>query len=93
MIIETGFIVFLSLMVIVWRLPRSWVLWLLGHPLWLEAPFGLLAYALHYGTYSGMMAAAVAVIMCYIFVQCARGLIGYTNGRGKFTPGVLTRRV
>lgn len=86
--ITTGFLVFLSLMVMVFRLPNRHVLWLFGHPLWLELPFGILAYALHWGTYSGMMAAAVAAILCYVFVQCGRRLIGYTiNGvyhRGYF---------
>lgn len=88
MIIETGTIVFLSLIVLFWRLPKSTRLWLLGHPAWLETPLGLLAYALHYGTFSGMMAAATAVCCCYAYVQCMRWAIGYTDASG-YKPGVF----
>ena len=87
--IETGFIVFLSLMVMVFRLKRTKVLWLFGHPLWLELPMGFLAYALHFGTFSGMMAAAVAVIMVYVFTQCGRWALGYIKD-GKYYKGFFT---
>ena len=86
MIIETGTIVFLSLIVMVWRMPRPAVLWLFGHPTWLEIPFGFAAYALHFGTFSGMMAAAVAAILCFGFVQIMRKLVGYTE-KGIYTKG------
>ena len=73
MIIETGTLVFLSLLVIIWRLPMKTRLWLFGHPAWLEIPFGIAAYVLHYGTFSGMMAAATAAIMCFGFTQIEIG--------------------
>ena len=88
MIIETGTIVFLSLIVLMWRLPRRTKLWLFGHPAWLEIPFGLAAYVLHYGTFSGMMAAATAACMCFVFVQGMRKMVGYTDGN-VYHPGVF----
>ena len=88
MIIETGTIVFLSLMVLVWRLPRKTMLWLFGHPVWLELPFGFVAYVLHYGTFSGMMAAATAAIMCFAFVQLGRQFVGYIDN-GIYKPGMM----
>lgn len=88
MIIETGTIVFLSLIVMMWRLPRNTKLWLFGHPLWLEIPFGIVAYALHYGTFSGMMAAATAACMCFCFVQIGRYTIGYIKD-GAYHRGVI----
>lgn len=86
MIIETGTIVFLSLIVIMWRLPRKTILWLLGHPAWLEIPFGIAAYLLHYGTFSGMMAAAVACILVFGFVELMKVIVGYTKNN-KYHPG------
>ncbi len=86
MIIESGVIVFLSLIVLFWRLPMKARLWCLGHPAALEVPFGLLAYMLHYGTFSGMMAAAVAAICAFGFCELGRKLIGYT-ANGVYTPG------
>ena len=88
MIIETGTIVFLSLLVIVWRMPKRTKLWLFGHPLWLEIPFGILAYALHYGTFSGMMAAATAACMVFVFVQIGKYLVGYIDN-GIYHRGVF----
>jgi hypothetical protein len=88
-IIETGTIVFLSLMVLVWRLPRRAMLWLFGHPLWIEVPFSFCAYALHYGTFSGMMAAATVACMCFCFVQAGRALFGYI-AKGTYRPGYIT---
>jgi len=79
--IATGFIVFLSLIVMIWRLPKKQVKWLLGHPLYLELPFGVAAYVLHWGTFSGMMAAAVAAICVFFFTQVARILVGYHDGK------------
>ena len=89
MFFETGSLVFFSLAIIVWRLPRKTMLWLFGHPLWLELPFAFVAYALHYGTFSGMMAAATAACICFVFVQFGRFFIGYTRD-GKYNPGVIT---
>ena len=88
MFFETGTLVFLSLAVLVWRLPRKTMLWLFGHPAWLEIPFGFIAYVLHYGTFSGMMAAATAAILCFAFTQFGRFLVGYTHN-GVYTPGLV----
>jgi hypothetical protein len=87
MIVETGFIVFLSLIVIVFRMPKIWLLKLFGRPWLLEVPFGILAYVLHYGTFSGMMAAAVAAILVFGFCQAGRIFIGYIID-GYYYPGM-----
>lgn len=88
MIIETGTIVFLSLLVLVWRMPKRMKLWLFGHPIWLELPFGIVAYMLHYGTFSGMMAAATAACMVFVFVQIGRWFVGYID-EGIYHRGVV----
>lgn len=90
MIIETGTIVFLSLIIMFWRLSPRTRRWFLGRPLWLELPFGIMAYALHYGTFSGMMAAATAACMCFCFVQVMRQLYGYTDPKsGQLVKGLV----
>lgn len=92
MFLETGTIVFLSLIVLFWRFSTRARLWFLGHPVWLEVPIGIAAYALHYGTFNGMMAAATAVCITFVFVQLARWLIGYTYA-SKYVPGVIDLKV
>ena len=69
-------------------MPKRTRLWLLGHPAWLEVPFGIAAYALHYGTFSGMMAAAVAACICFAFVELMKRIIGYTGPNG-YVRGLL----
>lgn len=82
MIIETGTIVFFSLIIMMWRMPRKAQLWFYGHPAWLEVPIAIVAYLLHYGTFSGMMAAAAACCICFCYVQMMRKLVGYTDAKG-----------
>lgn len=88
MFLETGTIVFISLAIVVWRLPRKTMLWLFGHPMWLELPFAIAAYALHYGTFSGMMAAATAACLCFVFVQAGRWSVGYIKDK-TYKPGFI----
>ena len=89
MFIESGTMVFLSLVVMTFWLSRNTLLWLFGHAVWLELPFGLLAYALHYGTFSGMMAAAVACILCSAYTRAGRYLVGCIK-HGQYHPGIVT---
>jgi hypothetical protein len=91
MIIESGVIIFLGLLFIFVKLPRRWALRLLGQPLALDLVVSTAAYILHWGTFSGVMAAAVAGLMCSGFTAVGRWAIGYSNG-GQIVPGVFTRR-
>lgn len=91
MFIETGALVFLSLMIVTWWLPTRTLLWLFGHPVWLEIPFGVMAYVLHYGTFSGMMAAATACVFAAAYTRGGKKLVGYING-GSYQPGYFALR-
>ena len=90
MIIESGVIIFVGLLLLFIKLPRLLALRLLGHPLALDFVVSVAAYMLHWGTFSGVMAAAVAGLMCSGFTAVARWAIGYSKG-GKVIPGVFTR--
>jgi hypothetical protein len=90
MIIESGVIVFVGLLLLFIKLPRLLALRLLGQPLGLDLAVSVLAYALHWGTFSGVMAAAVAGLLCSGFTSAARWAIGYSKG-GLVIPGVFTR--
>jgi hypothetical protein len=58
MIIESGVIIFFGMLLLGIKLPRRTSLKLLGRPLALDLGVSVLAYILHYGTFSGIMAAA-----------------------------------
>ena len=81
MIIESGVIIFLGMLLLGIKLPRRVSLKLLGYPLALDLSVSVLAYAMHYGTFSGIMAAAVAGLMCSGFTSCARYAFGYIEGK------------
>jgi hypothetical protein len=86
MIIESGIIIFIGLMLLFIKLPHKMRLVLLGHALALDIFVSVLAFLMHYGTFSGVMAAAVAGLMCSGFTSVAKRAIGYSY-KGKTYPG------
>ncbi len=86
MIIESGVIIFLGLAFLFWKLPRRTLLKLLNYPLALDLTVSVVAYALHWGTFSGVMAAAVAGMMCSGMTSLLRWWIGYID-HGVYVPG------
>ena len=86
MIIESGVIIFFGMLLLGIKLPRKVSLKLLGRPLALDLGISVLAYVLHYGTFSGIMAAAVAGLMCSGFTSAARYAFGYIE-KGSYVPG------
>lgn len=90
MIIESGVIIFAGLLFIFIKLSQERRLRLLGRPLMLDIVVSVTAYALHWGTFSGVMAAAVAGLMCSGFTSAGRWLIGYIEPKSnKRFYGVL----
>lgn len=88
MIITYGFIIFVGMAFIFIKLPRRRALWLLGHHMWLDVSVTVLAFLMHFGTFSGVMSAAVAGLMCSIFTTSARWLFGYIKA-GHYQPGIF----
>lgn len=90
MIIESGVIIFLGMLLLGIKLPRKISLKLLGRPLALDLAVTVIAYVMHYGTFSGIMAAAVAGLMCSGFTSAARYAFGYIE-KTSYTPGRIWR--
>ena len=88
MIIESGVIVFVGLLLLFIKLPTRVSLWLLGRPLGLDLAVSALAYMLHWGTFTGVMAAAVAGLMCSGFTSAARWYFGCIRN-GTYAKGVI----
>lgn len=81
MIIESGVIIFLGMLLLGIKLPKKVSLKLLGRPFALDLGVSVLAYIMHYGTFSGVMAAAVAGLMCSGFTSAARYAFGYIKDK------------
>ncbi len=82
MIIESGTIIFIGGLLLFIKLPHNWRLRLLGMPLTLDLSCAITAYVLHWGTFSGVMAAAVAGMMCSGMTMVGRKLYGYQDRSG-----------
>jgi len=89
-IVESGVIIFVGLLLLFIKLPHAWRLRLLAYPLALDIAVSVLAYVLHWGTFTGVMAAAVAGLMCSGFTAAGRWLFGYSDRSG-VRPGVFRR--
>jgi len=88
MIIESGVIIFVGLLFIFFKLPIKTTLRLLGQSLYLDIGVSVLAYWLHSGTFSGIMAAAVAGAMCSGMTSAGKWYLGCIKG-GVYIPGVI----
>lgn len=89
MIIENGFLVFMGLVLLGFKLPRRTSLIWLGKPLLLDVCVTVLTLLIHWGTFSGVMAASVAGLLTSGFSSTCRWYFGYIE-HGVYKPGVIT---
>ena len=87
MFIESGVIIFVGLLLLAVKLPLKVSLRLLNFPLAIDIAASVVAYMLHWGTFTGVMAAAVAGLMCSAFTSAARWGFGYIDTRGRYYRG------
>ena len=88
-IIVFGLLIAGGMAVLIAKLPRPVVQWLLGRPFALDLSVTLLVLWIHWGTMTGLMAAAVAGFTCSLVSSAARKLIGY-RVKGRTVPGLFT---
>lgn len=88
MILTSGFIIFFGMLFVALKLERRTSLRLLGFPLTVDLAVSGLTLVLHWGTFSGVMAAAFAGLMTSVFTTVARWLVGYISG-GTYHAGVF----
>lgn len=86
MIIESGIIIFVGMLLLMIKLPTRVMLKMLGYPLAVDITGSVIAYVLHYGTFTGLMAAAVAGLMLSSFTAIARYSVGYID-KNRYYPG------
>ena len=86
MIIESGFIILFGFLALFVKLPRRTLLRLLGYPLAIDLTGSVIAYVIHAGTFSGLMAAAVAGLMLSACTSLGRWSVGYLQN-GKYIAG------
>ena len=85
---ETGFVVFLGVAFILWKLPRRLMLRALNHTIAIDLLVTVLVLILHWGTFSGVMAATVAGLLTSLATSGAKRLFGYIAGN-RYYPGIF----
>ena len=85
-----GVIVFAGVAFLLAKVPPKLRAWLLGHHVALDITVSAVVLWIHWGTMTGLMAAAVAGFICSAYTSMLRGLLGFTY-RGRFTPGLMRK--
>ncbi len=82
----TGFMIFLGVSLLLVKLPRRTMLRVLNHGLALDLAVTALVLLIHWGTFSGVMAATIAGLFMSITSSSLKKLVGYIAGDCYF-PG------
>lgn len=82
--LTTGFTIFLGVALILTKLPRRTMLRVLKHDLALDITVSALTLIVHWGTFSGVMAATVAGLMTSVATTTAKKLFGYIDGNNYY---------
>jgi len=90
--LATGFMIFLSVVLILAKLPRRLMLKALHHDVALDLAVSILVLVIHWGTFSGVMAATVAGLMTSLMTSGAKRLFGHIDGN-RYVPGFLNLKV
>ncbi len=88
----TGLAIFLAMLFVFVKLPRRTLLRLLRYDLAIDIVVTLLVLVIHFGTFSGVMAATVAGLMTSLATTGAKRLFGYIQG-DVYRPGLINLKV
>jgi hypothetical protein len=84
----TGFAIFLGLLFLLIKLPRRTTLRLLHRDVLLDLGVTVLVLVIHFGTFSGLMAATVAGLLTSVGTTLAKRVFGYMKGN-LYVPGLV----
>lgn len=89
--LEMGIVVALGLVVMYARLSWRKRIWINSNPLLMDVLIFVVLNILHWGTFSGLMVAAVGALFCSITISIARKWVGYVES-GQYVPGWMNVR-
>lgn len=75
--LATGFMIFLGVALILAKLPRRMMLKALKHDLLIDISVSVLVLLIHWGTFSGVMAATVAGLLTSLATSGLKRLFGH----------------
>lgn len=84
--IEMGLVVALGLIVLYAKVGWKTRLWINSHPVLMDIIVFIFLNAIHWGTFSGLMVAAVGALACSLTISLARKWFGYIE-HGQYVRG------
>lgn len=84
----TGLMVFLAAALVLVKMPRRMMLRALSRPLLIDLAVSVIVLFIHWGTFSGVMAATVAGLLTSLGTSAARRLVGYID-KGRYHAGII----
>ena len=84
----TGLAIFLGLVFIFIKLPRRTMLRWLRYDMLLDLAVTLIVLVVHFGTFSGVMAATFAGLLTSVGTSLAKRVFGYIQG-DQYFPGLI----
>lgn len=84
--IEMGLVVALGLIVLYAKVGWKARLWINSHPVLMDVIVFIFLNMLHWGTFSGLMVAAVGALFCSLTISLARRWFGYIENK-RYIPG------
>jgi nucleoside permease NupC len=88
----TGLAIFLGLVLLFVKLPRRMMLRWLRYDVAIDIAVTLLVLIIHFGTFSGVMAATFAGLLTSVGTSAAKRLFGFMD-RGLYYPGIFRLEV
>jgi hypothetical protein len=83
----TGLVIFGGAALLLAKLRRRWMLRALNHDLALDVAVTAATLVLHWGTFSGVIGATLAGLLCSVATSTAKRLFGFIH-KNTYYPGV-----
>lgn len=90
--IESGLIVFIGVFLLLAKLPRRTMLRLLHYDVALDIVVSVFTLAIHWGTFSGIMAATIAGLLTSVATTLMKRMFGHIKG-GIYLPGYFVLKI
>lgn len=86
---EMGFCVGLGLLVIMFKANWKWRMVMLSNPVKMDVLVFTVLTVLHWGTFSGVMAATIGALMVSLILSAGRKAYGYKDAKGNYVRGMI----
>ena len=86
--LESGFFVAFGLLFVLNKLSWKRKMWLISNPVAVDVFVFVTLVTIHWGTFTGVMAATIGALFCSITLSAAKWLVGHVVGN-MYYPGVF----